>query len=341
VPKRAKENRLSQAAGFASRAVSLRPEDPRMRRALQVSIAVLLGFGVSLALIATLNQLPDVDWRFRPGWLLLGVLGFLLHVIATAEIWRRLLSALGPGLPPGPAIAIWCSSALGRYVPTSLLLPVIRMAMAEREGVPKRICMASIVYEVALGFTAAVVVGAYFVINLPDLQGVSERYAILGFPVLAFLALHPSVFRRWTDRVLRRLGRESLPVVLPVGRVLEFVALYAAMLAATGLGVYAFAQAIYEIDRSDLVIVVGAYSVATAIALAAFILPGGVGAREAGIALALSPVMPTAPAVAVAVLVRIGQLGAEVVLASLSPVLLRMRPSEGKHSPSLPDGVSP
>ena len=54
--------------------------------------------------------------------------------------------------------------------------------MAEREGVPKRITLATVAYEIALFFTGSVVVGAYFVITLPDLEGVWERYLVLILP---------------------------------------------------------------------------------------------------------------------------------------------------------------
>jgi hypothetical protein len=48
---------------------------------------------------------------------------------------------------------------------------MLRTAMAEREGVPKRITAATVVYELALFTTGSVIVSAYFVITLPDLEG--------------------------------------------------------------------------------------------------------------------------------------------------------------------------
>ena len=64
-------------------------------------------------------------------------------------------------------------------MPTNALMVVGRMVMAEREGVPKRVTLASIVYELVLGFGTAVMVGAYFVIQLPDLDDQPARYAVL------------------------------------------------------------------------------------------------------------------------------------------------------------------
>ena len=320
---RTEGDRLARTGDLASRVVSLSPGDPRVRRALHVGIGLILLLGVALALVAAFNEVPDLEWRFRIGWVLLGFLGFALYTLASSEVWRRLLISLGPELRPRPALAIWCSSSLGRYVPTGLLVPVIRIAMSEGQGVSKRICLASVVYETALAFTAAVILGAYFIIDLPDLSGEPARFLILAVPVVTLACLHPRVFRRFADLVFHRLGRESLPVVLPVGCSIEFVGLYAATMVIGGASLYALAQGVYHVDGDDWLIVVGAWSVSAAISLVAFIIPGGLVAREAAITLALAPVMPAAPALAVALLSRIAQLVFEVVFAALSPLLLR------------------
>ena len=323
---RTPQTRLERAGDLAARAGSLRPADPRVRRGLHAGIVIVVALGVGLGAFAAIGDLPEVEWRFRPLALICVALCFGICLIAHAEIWRRILAALGNELPFRRAQAIWVTSGLGRYVPTSLLLPVLRAAMCEREGVPKRVCLASMAYEVALYLTAALVLGAYFVIDLPELRGVEARFLVLAAPVIALVVLQPRIFHPLADRILVRLGREPLPLSLPGVRVLEFVLLYAVIYALAGLGVYALAQVVYPVDADDLVIVVGAFAVGTALSLIAFVLPGGVVAREAGLALALSPVMPAAPAIAVAVLARIVQLVLELLGAVIAPLFARREP---------------
>jgi hypothetical protein len=319
------QSRLERAGDLAARASSLQPSDPNLRRGLHASIAVVLVLGVGLAVVAALGDFPDVNWRFRPVALLLSVLAFSAYLFGNAWIWGRLLRALGPQLPALRANAIWFASGLGRYVPTALLLPVLRMAMAEREGVPKRITLASVAYEIALFFTGSVVVGAYFVITLPDLEGVWERYLVLVLPAIALVAIHPRVFHPLADWALTRMGRSTLPLSLPGWRSLEFVALYAATCLIAGLGVYCLAQAVFPVGADNLPTVVSSYAVANTVSILAFVLPGGLGAREASMAAALAPVMPTAPAIAVAVLSRIVQVALEVVFAFGTVMLARRR----------------
>jgi hypothetical protein len=317
----AEATRLERAGEWASRAASLRPADPSLRRGLYAGIGLLVALGVGFALATTLGELPKLEWRSEPLWLAAGIVAFIVLVLAEAEIWRRLLRALGPELGFVDAGTIWCASALGRYVPTSVLTPMVRVAMAERVGVPKRICFASIAYEIALWFTAALVIGAYFVTDLPDLQGDAVRFTALVVPALALACLHPRVFERVANVTLERLGREPLRQVLGFGHVLAFVGLYAGAFVIAGLSVFALAHSVYPVGGDDLVIVTGAFAVGTALSILAFVLPGGLVAREAGLAVALSPIMPTAPAIGVAVLARMTQIGVEVTLATVMPLI--------------------
>ena len=54
-----------------------------------------------------------------------------------------------------------------------------RVLLSERAGIPRRITIASIVYEQAISATSAIVVAAYFLIVHPDLQGQPLRWGIL------------------------------------------------------------------------------------------------------------------------------------------------------------------
>jgi glycosyltransferase 2 family protein len=326
---RRESSRLERAGDLAARASSLQPADPNLRRGLHAAIAIVVVLGVGLAVVAAVGDFPDVDWRFRPVALLLALAAFTAYLVGSGEVWRRLMAALGNRLPPLRANGIWFASGLGRYVPTALLLPMLRMAMAEREGVPKRVTAASVAYELALFFTASVIIGAYFVITLPDLEGVWQRYIVLILPAVALIAMQPRIFHTLADLLLERTGREPLPLSLPGPRVLEFIALYAIICLVAGAGIYCLAQAVYPIGTDDAPTVVSSYAVANTVSILAFVIPGGLGAREASMAAALSPVMPAAPAIGIAVLSRILQVGLEVVFASGALLLARRRAAAG------------
>jgi hypothetical protein len=205
--------------------------------------------------------------------------------------------------------------------------------MAEREGLPKRICLASIVYELGLGFGTAVMVGAYFVIELPDLQDEPARYAVLALIPMVLAALHPRVFFPLANLGLRKLGREPLPRALPFGRVLGLALCYAACWAAIGSGLYAFASALTPLDAADYPYVAAAYPVAFCVAVLTFVVPSGLGTRDAALAIALKAVMASTVATAIAVAFRIFQTVIELVYVGAVTLMGRRGQPSGATPP--------
>jgi uncharacterized membrane protein YbhN (UPF0104 family) len=309
---------LERAGSAAAGISSVGPKRPAARLAFQWGIAALIFGFLVFFVVRQWNDLPDFDWRFEVGWLALSAVAVFLFYALEGELWRLILHSLGEDhLGAREARAIWGKSLLARYVPTNALMVVGRIVMAEREGVPKRICLASIVYELGLGFGTAVMVGAYFVIELPDLQDEPSRYVVLALIPLVLTALHPRVFFPLANLGLRKLGREPLPRALPFGRVLQLALLYVGAWAIIGTGVYAFASALTPLDASDFPYVAAAYPVAFCVAVLTFVVPSGLGTRDAALAIALKAVMASTVATAIAVAFRIFQTAIELLYVGL------------------------
>lgn len=307
-PEEAERTLLERAGAAASGLGQARPAHPVARMALQWGLAVLIFGFLVVFVVRQWNKLPDFDWRFSPGWLALSVICVLGFYVVQGELWRVILHSLGEHhLEPRPSRAIWGKSLIARYVPTNALMVVGRVIMAERYGVRKRVCLASIVYELGLGFGTAVMVGAYFVIQLPSLEDQAGRYVVLVLIPLVLVALHPRVFFPLANFALRKLGREPLPRALPFARVLELAVAYIVTWAIIGLGTYAFASALHPLDVGDLPYVAAAYPVAFCVAVLTFVVPSGLGTRDAALATAMAAVMDVTVATAIAVGFRIFQ----------------------------------
>ena len=315
---------LERAGAAAAGLTSFAPKHPVTRLALQWGIAVLIFGFLVFFVVRQWSDLPDFDWHFEAGWLALSGLAVFLFYAAQGELWRLIVHALGADhLEARTARAIWGKSLLARYVPTNALMVVGRIVMAEREGVPKRICLASIVYELGLGFGTAVMVGAYFVIQLPDLQDQPARYAVLALIPVVLAGLHPRVFFPLGNLALGKLGREPLPRALPFARVLGLALLYVACWAIIGSGVYAFASGLTSLDAGDYPYVAAAYPVAFCVAVLTFVVPSGLGTRDAALAIALKAVTGSTVATAIAVAFRIFQTLIELVYVGLVTWLAR------------------
>ncbi len=309
-------------AGGAERA-----EGPSWRgRAMWGAVALLVAGSLGFAVASQWSSLPDIDWRFRPAWLALSLLCLLLFQWMHIELWRAMLRSLGGELPPWKARSIWSTTLLGRYVPTSALMAVGRIALSQREGVSKRICTASVAYEVAFTFTAAVCVSSYLVLTLPAFEGESLRWLVLAVPLVGFVSLHPKVFHALANVALRRLGREPLPLSLDLPRVLVYFALFVASFVVAGASVLSMTHALYDVSAGETAVLVASYSLGFAAGVIGFVLPGALGAREAGVVVAVAAVVPAAVALAVALVVRLVQVGVELLYAGLMPLVARRRP---------------
>jgi hypothetical protein len=280
---------------------------------------------LALAVVSQWSKLPDVRWRFEPGWLAAAVLALVAFQWVHAQLWVMMIHALGAPIPALRGISIWSITLLGRYVPTNVALAAGRMALAEREGVPKRVCAASLVYELSFTLAGASLIGAYFVVTLPDLRDTPARWLVLAIPAVTLTLLDPAVFHRIADGLLRRLGRATLPASLSRPQVAWFTLLFTASFLVAGFAVYAFAEALHGVPAGDAGTAMGAYSVGFAASVLAFVLPGGLGAREGAMTAALSPILPVTVALAVAVAVRLAQMAVEVGYAVITPLLVRRR----------------
>jgi hypothetical protein len=316
---------LERAGAAAADMGSIASGRPRLRAVLQTGIAVLIFAALVGFLLTQWGKLPDYDWRFRPGWLAISAVGIAGYYASQVEIWRFVLRSLGEDFAAWPARDAWAKSLVARYVPTNVLMPVVRVLAAERHGVSKRVTLASVAYEVLLALCAAVIAGAYFVITLPSLEDKPARFAILAVIPAVLVLLHPRVFQRLADFGLRKLGRESLPLSLPFGRVLTIVCLYMGSWVLIGIGTFAFASSLHDLDVGDLPYVAASYPVAFCVAVLTFIAPSGLGTRDATLATALSAVLPGAVATAIAVALRIFQTAIELLFVGAVVLLARRR----------------
>ncbi len=171
------------------------PRSRRVRLALQIGLAVLI-FG--FLVLTVIDQWSEIQRGGRPFPRRLADPGDR-HPAALLRP-QRLRLGPDPALPRLPDRVRPRPGRLGqpllaRYVPGSVLYVLGRVLLSERAGMPRRITIASIVYEQAISATSAIVVAAYFIINHPDLQGQPLRWAVLLLIPAAIVVLHAEGLR--------------------------------------------------------------------------------------------------------------------------------------------------
>lgn len=297
---------------------------PTAQRVLLAVLAMLVLVFLTVSVVSAVGGLPSVELRLRPAWLAVSALLFLIGQLMHAELWRRILADAGGHVDPVRGLWIFSASLLARYVPTQVLMVVTRVGLAERAGVARSVALTSVVYEFALVVGTSIALSLGYLLSLDRVQGSPLRFLLVLAPVALLALLHPRVIDLLFDRLGGRMGIRSAHETLRVRSLALYAAGYALSFVVLGLAVAAFAAGVRPLDGIGPA-VLASYAVGYAATVLAFVVPGGLGAREGAMASALSAVMPLSAGLAVAIGVRILQTGVELAWAGAGGLAVRRR----------------
>jgi glycosyltransferase 2 family protein len=269
------------------------PRSRKVRLALQLGLAVLIFGFLVLTVVDQWSEIKGEGVHFHVAWLIPGIVILPIYFAISALGWDLTLRFMGHRLGVGRAQVAWGQPLLARYVPGSVLYVLGRVLLSEKAGVPRRITIASIVYEQAISATSAIVVAAYFIIKHPDLQGDAWRWGVLLLIPLAVLLLHPKVFGPLANRGLRALGREPLPEVISLKGVITLIVFYSLNWVVVAFGIYCVARSVTHIPFNDLLLVGSAQAIGYFAALVTLVAPAGLGVRDAAFAWAVKAALPS------------------------------------------------
>ncbi|MGN6558812.1 MAG: lysylphosphatidylglycerol synthase domain-containing protein [Solirubrobacterales bacterium] len=268
------------------------PRSRRVRLGLQIGLAVLIFGFLVLTVVNQWSEIQNEGVHFHVAWLIPALVILPAYFAISALGWDLILRYLGYPLGIGRAQVAWGQPLLARYVPGSVLYVLGRVLLSERAGVPRRITLASIVYEQALSATSAVIVAAYFIIQHPDLQGESLRWGVLLLIPVTIALLHPQIFGPLVNRALRAFGREPLPGVISLRGVIALILFYCLNWVVVALSIYCIARSVTFIPFNDLLLVGSAQAIGYWAALVTLIAPAGLGVRDAAFAWAVKAALP-------------------------------------------------
>jgi len=170
----------------------------------------------------------------------------------------------------------------------------------------------------------SLLVGSLLLISQPRLAG-RYGWAGVGIP-LALVLLHPRVVTRLAHTLARRSGAE--PPQLRWGHLVRPLAWMLPAWLGYGLAAYLLADPFSDSVLQLALVCIAAFALGWIVGLIVFIAPAGVGAREAVLILALTPLIGIAAATTVSLLLRFGHTIADIMLA-LGYGLVRAR---AKHA---------
>jgi uncharacterized membrane protein YbhN (UPF0104 family) len=285
-------------------------------------------FAVAVALLvwsvlARREELGEALTRLDAGTVLVSLVLACAGLVAQLLSWRSLLAATGDVPPLRASARIYYHGQLGKYVPGSVWAVV---AQAEL-GKAHRLSRARSAV-VALGALAVLLVvgGTVAAVGLAAASpGSLSTYwwAVAVVPV-GVIGLLPPVFNRLVALALRLLRRGEDPVRVAGPGLARSAGWALAMWLLFGLHA---AVLVHDLDPvspgRSLVLSTGAFALAWVVGFLIAVAPAGTGPREAALVLALSPVLPPADALLVALVSRVLMVAADAAAAGVAALLAR------------------
>jgi uncharacterized membrane protein YbhN (UPF0104 family) len=320
------------------------PAAPRpSRRADLLAIAfVVVAVGIAAWALrddfpSMLDALGKIAW-WRP---VVAFAGIVLGLLATAEVWKHCLGALGSPVSSAAAREIFFPAQVGKYLPGSVWPFLAQMKFARERGVPGGMALLAGSVFLVVHLVTSVIVGALLLVSQPDLV---SRFGWAGVCIpLALVVLHPKIVNWLARKLAKRSGSEA-PVLRWSGLVRPVLWMVPAWVG-YGVAGYVLADPFTDSVLQLALVCTGAFALGWLVGLLVFLAPAGVGAREAVLVLALTPLLGVPAATTVSLMLRVGHTLADLTLA-LRYGLARARAnrlSDTQHveQPVEPDEVAP
>jgi hypothetical protein len=263
-----------------------RVSKPWVRRSFAILLTALLLYFVIDPVANHWRQIEPVINRLRPMQFVVGV--FLLAgylVLFRVTSWQWVNYTLRNPVPLVPAIRIWSTSELSRYLPGGLWQLATRVFLAKPYGVSSARCVSSHVTELAILLLANFLVGSICLLfaAFSRVQGDSKWWitlAMLVVPLITLMLTHPHAFYRITNGILNSLGKPPVEVMISGPRLVIMLLWNIVGTLLLGVAVWTVIADAVNLPLSGWWIAAGAYSVAWTAGFIATWAPAGLGVRE-------------------------------------------------------------
>jgi glycosyltransferase 2 family protein len=263
----------------------------------------------------------------QPGYLLLSFGVVAVYYLVFILGWIRMLAAWEIRVPYRVALQAEMVSMLAKYLPGGVWTPAARtVALRKAAGVTDTArVLASILIEAALSAISGVLV---FVISLAWVKGVdAPLLPLVAFALLCVIGIHPRVFRPLAENLLKPFSGSASIEPLPFPLMIVLLVFYCGTWLIGGVAVYFMLKSVgADPGLSTIPYLGGVSAVGAIVAVLAFFVPSGLGAREASMYGLLLAVTTAGPALSVTLINRLAITLVEVILFGVGVVTWRSAP---------------
>ncbi|WP_158888534.1 lysylphosphatidylglycerol synthase transmembrane domain-containing protein [Amycolatopsis anabasis] len=265
-------------------------------------------------------KVKDIPWQSS----VLSQFALVASIAAGVYAWQVIVDDLGKPIGYARGAQINLVGALAKYLPGSVWQYLLQMELGKKVGLARARIFTSSLIQLGVGIVAALVLSLF---AMPAVFANSPNaWWLLVLLPLGFTALHPKILTWGTSLVLRILRRPPLDHPLTYRTIGKVFGGCTAAWALQGLHLWLLANSIGAPGFSGLIMCIGAMAISMTAGNFAFILPGGVGVREAVIVAVLTASgIDTVAALACAVVSRVMFIVADLITAGGAAVAAYIR----------------
>lgn len=305
-------------------------DKPRWRviamKVARVAFTLAIIGAVSYATISQWNQVEGAIKRLS--WLAIGAafVAVLAALAAQTMTYRSSLGDLGHHVGRRTAANIYLVGLLAKYLPGSVWAFVLQAELGKRAGVPRTHAFLGAIISLCISTTAALWVA---LIGLPvlDVEPAIAIAVCIAAPV-ALACIHPAVLSWVINRLLKLLRRPPLTQHLSIKGIAIGFGFSTLAWLAFGFHIWALAGLSIIPGPGGYLRCVAAISLGLTAGVVAFLIPSGLGVREAMITAALVPFLSTGAALGVALVSRLLFTIADVTAAGIAAISARRMVSQ-------------
>ena len=273
---------------------------------------------IGLILFNNWDTITSIEWQIRPIWLLYIILFFTIDLLVATWVWHLLVVRLANYRNFRQSAKICWHANLARRIPTPVWYIAGRALMYEKVGVKKTttslLSTLELLFFFLSGLATTLLTLPFWAIPTEITQNTNPWLLLILLLPLSLLFIHP----RLLEKVWRRV-RPDIPLEpLRWRDTITWLGYYILAWVFGAFVLFSLLNLLYPVPLSELITVIGMWSLAGSISLAGALTISVIGVREISLALLLTLLVPAPIALIAAILIRVVWLLGEITSALVS-----------------------
>ncbi len=293
---------------------------------------VIIAFMLAI-LVRNAADILDAGLAIRPLHLTIAILLLLAYYLAMSGVWYEITRCFDIAVPFWRTVRIWSNSMAGKYLPGKIWLIAGRFYYYRRAGRPATAVTAAIVVDSSVQLVTSCIVFllCFFALGpaAADLNRSSpvNPVALCAVAVVLLLILvHPSVLQTVVNALARLRRKEAMALSVRAGRVYGTAVCSVGARAIGGLAFFFLVNSVTPIGWPHYFYLTGTMALSGLLGTLAIITPGGIGVREASIAVLLTYLFPEGTAVLLGLVARVWMVVTELLLLGVVNIAVPCKP---------------